>query len=90
MKIFNLLTPLVNTKLQGQMVNFILNQVDNYQTISRRTMAVTGIGSLAKVLPIENFKVLFLEKIIALCLDTEAEMRRAICDQLGIVARVLG
>ena len=43
------------------MVNFILNQVDNYQTISRRTMAVTGIGSLAKVLPIENFKVLFLE-----------------------------
>jgi serine/threonine-protein phosphatase 4 regulatory subunit 4 len=60
------------------------------QPVPFRLWSCRVFGALAKIFPGSKVEVTFFKKAIALCQDTDYEVRAKMCDQLNHIADCVG
>ncbi|KEG14352.1 serine/threonine-protein phosphatase 4 regulatory subunit 4 [Trypanosoma grayi] len=81
----------LNTKqLDNDVVPLALKKSEHVEPQDQRELSCDLIGAVCRHLPRDTVERKLMNKVLALCQDTNVGVRRHMCQQLGIVARSLG
>ncbi|RNF19696.1 serine/threonine-protein phosphatase 4 regulatory subunit 4 [Trypanosoma conorhini] len=90
-KLFPAFIDYLNIKqLDNDVVPLALKKTEYAQPQDQRELSCLLIGGVCRHLPRDVVERKLMNKVLALCQDTNVGVRRSMCQQLGIVARALG
>lgn len=77
-------------QLDNDVVPIALRKTEHVEPQDQRELSCDLIGAVCRYLPREIVERKLMNKVLALCQDTNVGVRRHMCQQLGVVARSLG
>lgn len=77
-------------ELQKQVIPLALKKTEHAMYQDQRELSCHLLGTLCKHIPRSLVESTIVPKALALCQDTNASVRKHICEELGVVARSLG
>ncbi|EAN95257.1 hypothetical protein, conserved [Trypanosoma cruzi] len=90
-KLFSAFIDYLNNKqLDNDVVPLALKKTEHVEPQDQRELSCDLIGAVCRYLPHDIVERKLMNKVLALCQDTNVGVRQHMCQQLGIVARALG
>lgn len=77
-------------ELERKVIPLALKKTEHAMHQDQRELSCHLLGTLCKHIPLKLVESTILPKALALCQDTNASVRKHICDELGVISRSLG